>query len=54
MILYTTLPILKTFLGITDSTQDTELTQLITQATALVDTELGDNIGTQTITERLD
>lgn len=51
---YTTLERLKSFLTITDDSQDAELSELITQATALVDIELGDNMGTQTITRRVD
>lgn len=51
---YTTLARLKTFLSITDTTQDTALTTLITQATALVDIELGDNLGTATVTRKMD
>lgn len=51
---YATLAQLKTFLGITGTDRDTELTELIAQATALVDIELGDNLGTQTVTRRID
>ena len=54
--LYTTLPTLKNFLGIplVDTTQDAELTALITQATDLVDIELGDNLEKKTYTRRID
>lgn len=41
---YTTLPKLKTYLKITDDSRDTELTELITTATKLVDIELGYNL----------
>lgn len=44
MMEYTTLPKLKTYLGVTDTSRDTELTALITTATALVDMELGYNL----------
>lgn len=52
--LYTDLATLKSFLGISDNSQDTELTTLIEQATDLVDIELGDNLEKKTYTRRLD
>lgn len=41
---YTTLPTLKTYLKITDTSRDDELTALITGATAMIDMELGYNL----------
>ncbi len=53
---YTTLERLKTFLGIadTDESQDADLTILITQATALVDLDLGNNLEEDEFTRRID
>lgn len=51
---YTTLDALKTFLNITGTAEDTALTALIVQATALVDIELGDNLAQVTNTRRID
>lgn len=51
---YTTLARLKSFLSITDDSQDAALTILITQATALVDIELGDNLEAVNVTRRVD
>lgn len=50
---YTTLDHLKTFLGISGTDQDTELTALIEQATMLLDIEIGDNLGKKTVTRRV-
>lgn len=51
---YTTTAKLKAFLGITGTERDVELAELIKQATELVDIELGDNLGTATVTRRID
>ncbi len=53
---YTTVEHLKNFLGIAadDETKDDDLQALITQATALVDVELGDNLEEVTNTRRID
>lgn len=51
---YTTLSALKWFLGITGASEDASLAELITEATALVDIELGDNLAQVTKTRRID
>lgn len=51
---YTDTDALKSFLNITDMSQDDYLETLIEQATALVDIELGDNLGKKTFTRRVD
>lgn len=50
---YTTLDALKAYIGNTSLTDD-QLNTLITRASKLLDTELGDNIWLQTITKRMD
>jgi hypothetical protein len=50
---YTTLDALKAYIGNTSLTDD-QLNALITRASKLLDSELGDNIGLQTITKRMD
>lgn len=50
---YTTLDALKAYIGTTWLTDD-QLNTLITRASKLLDSELGDNIGLQTITKRMD
>lgn len=50
---YTTLDALKAYIGNTSLTDD-QLNTLITRASKLLDSELGDNIWLQTITKRMD
>lgn len=52
--LYTTVERLKKHLGIVGDGEDVALGELIDTATALVDVELGDNLGKDTFTRRVD
>ena len=52
--LYTTLSTLKTYIAINGNTHDDELTDLIIRASALLDTDIGQNLEYSTFTRRID